>query len=680
MSIAIASTLLTIIGIAYAVLLKRKLAETFFLAIVSVILVLYLFGLLNTVGSLLLGIYFIIAMTGVCLLFLIYEVLKDKTILLETQVPQGCIMILSAIAFSLYVNLGRGLASWDEFTHWGSIVKTFFVYDALGTIGLATGYGVIGFAGNPPGTSLFNYFFIRFSSEFYEYPLFVAMNILYFSMIMPVIKDIFTKKHVLKQGVILFILVVIPAHSNFVYLYITLLTDGVLGTLFGISFLYYFIYKYEKSIYGLLITTAAIFMLALTKDTGFFLALGVIGVISADMVLFRRRQIMDFISSQKNVAAKIKNITLLFLPLITVLFFRFSWSTLFSRAGRAMPVSGVPNAITISDILALFTGQLTQGQREVRWYFVFQGMLNRSIFRLEAINLDVTFAISCLLFSILVIAIAYCKNRDFNFVRMVSISALVLAGAFIYQFMLLLTYVYLFYPRDIAFRICSYERYTHSYILGMKIFLIAFFVMRDDGQHSKQKPLREYLSISGDILSIKYMSLYRDFFLSEKKGFLFIIAIFLLANLHLAGFSTVLLSRIYTPNFTARPTLIAADYWRERLEDKSVNLIAQDDNGYLFWVLHYELFPNASIRNEFVRSRSSNIASEYCEYNPSALIISSDEWGEFVIANNFDVVWVYRYNDSFINDFGHFFPYGVQDNMVYEVMIIDDGLSLIPLG
>ena len=71
MSIAAACLVLIAIGSAYAALLKRKLAETFFLTAATVVSVLYCFGLLNFRGCLLYGVCSLVALALLCFVHMI---------------------------------------------------------------------------------------------------------------------------------------------------------------------------------------------------------------------------------------------------------------------------------------------------------------------------------------------------------------------------------------------------------------------------------------------------------------------------------------------------------------------------------------------------------------------------------------------------------------------------------
>lgn len=166
MSFIAASAILLVIASAQAVLLRRELSETVFLAAVAVTGILYCFALLNFKGCLRLGVLFVAALGALCLVFLIYIFFKRKQSLADARLADGCLIYLLFLALSLALNAGRTYREWDEFSHWGVIVKHFFAADALGTVRLPE-YAVMA-PSYYPGTSIFQYFFSRFSADFTE--------------------------------------------------------------------------------------------------------------------------------------------------------------------------------------------------------------------------------------------------------------------------------------------------------------------------------------------------------------------------------------------------------------------------------------------------------------------------------------------------------------------------------
>ncbi|MCL2087380.1 MAG: hypothetical protein FWH05_07295 [Oscillospiraceae bacterium] len=650
MSILIPNLILIVLGSAYAVLFKRKLAETIFLAVVTVVAVLYCFGLISTPDCLLWGIYFLCGLSLACLAFVIYKFIKDKGAIKEIELLQGCLIYAAILLFALFVNAGRWFSGWDEFSHWGTIVKHFYTIDALGNVPHPN-YTLI-FPGYLPGTSLFQYFFVRFSVSFKEYYLYIAMNIMYFSMVIPFIKNVFNKDKWLKCLGLLAVFFTFPLLSQaFEHsFYSTLYVDEILGAFFGFALLYYFVYEYNKSQYGIAMVSSAVFMLTVTKDMGLLLALGVIAIIILDVILFRRSQIKDYFNRKTGILYKLKAFVLAISPLFGALFVTLSWP----KSRWYTP--------TLNDIYALITGQLEPYQKETRWNFVFDAMWRP----IPGIGLNVIHF--SLIFIAVVLFLSFFKQKNINIKRMAVTSLSLVAGLFLYQFVLLAMYVFSFSEFE-AVRLASYERYTTTYLLGMLFFSMLFYILR------KEKPEKILSKINSDEL-IKYKDAFR-IIRTAVSAFLLCV---LIANCT-RGIGGTIAGRVLKPQpFETRPTAIAAEKWRDWFEIYNPYLIAQEENGSSYYIMRYELMPYSKLAN--VRLDYSISTEPYWDDagdDPWTFIVTPEEWEEHVLSSGYELLYVYKSNEQLETTYSQFFPHGVEEDMCYYVQNNDGNLALVPV-
>src|SRR5699024_11021678 len=84
------------------------------------------------------------------------------------------------LGVSIYENLGNAFIGWDEFSHWGLAVKSMTLLDALHT----SPASIATFKDYPPAATLFEYFFTRSAPAFREDAALIAMNLLFFSLVM----------------------------------------------------------------------------------------------------------------------------------------------------------------------------------------------------------------------------------------------------------------------------------------------------------------------------------------------------------------------------------------------------------------------------------------------------------------------------------------------------------------
>jgi len=772
MSVFIASIILILIASAYAALLKRKLAETVFLSATTIVGVLYCFGLANIQGCLLYGVYTMVLFALVCLTYLIYKWRKNKNIFFETEVLPGILLYLILLSFSLIINVGMVFHNWDEFSHWGIVVKYFYSVDAFATFRNSSLSG-ISFPQYFPGISLFQYFFSRFESGFIEYYSYIAKNILYFSLFMPLIGNLFTKTKWIKNVFFLLIFLLIPLQKEIFYS--SLYVDEILGAFFGFILIYYFVYKYEKTKYGILMVTASAFMTTITKDIGLLLSLGCIAVITLDALLYRRAQIKSFILNKSLSAYKVAAIFLLSLPLVMVLFVKLTWALLLLSSG--MRAGGFWKQPSLHDVLNLALKQVELYQKETAVNLV------SAVFHRNIAPLHVSIFWFCGIFLLIVVILALYYRKQIAFRRIVSSAFVIAAGAGIYQIVLMIMYVFSFSPYE-AVRLASYERYTFTYILGMIYFIMIFFFI-DNGIHT-QIDIRQILNnlkAGYKKIMVKLTSdgavMYKDVLVGMKMLFsklcsiMIFIIMFFIINTKLSGLINTEAIRIiyllgmtyfiiifffinndkYTPidvkykfdnlktcykniinKFTSNGfvlykniimigkfgikllffvfcsimilklcvfsntgityitegrtysyqftrTTAAINKWKPYLEGKKTYIICQGDNGAILGPLYYELNPNYSLANKGYdysirpeRPPESTIEDDM--YN---LTVTPDEWQKYVMSKGFDLIYVFRSDDTFVSAYSQFFPDGVADDTLYNVTFENGVMLLLPV-
>ena len=186
MALAFLLGLLSVSGCATA-LFKRKFEEVIAPVIFSVILTVYLSGLLF--DDLSVGVRIVEAVAAVSaavLGFGLYQARRDsekkekiRRHIAECFVTPGfvCWSVMFAVIYIVYS--GKILAGWDEFSHWGLVVKNMFIFDRFGNCPEST----VSFRDYPPGTALWQYFTAKaFSSRLGENHIYHAMGWLIISL------------------------------------------------------------------------------------------------------------------------------------------------------------------------------------------------------------------------------------------------------------------------------------------------------------------------------------------------------------------------------------------------------------------------------------------------------------------------------------------------------------------
>jgi hypothetical protein len=668
MSFLAAGAIIYLLGAGYAVLLKRKLAETIILALVSIIFILYCFGLINTGGSLLYGIYTVVALAAASVAYAVYRRYKEKETFKNAQLLRGGLLFAGFLGLSAFISYGRFFHLWDEFSFWGIMVKHLFYEDALGTV-TNPNYGIFA-VWYIPGPALIQYFFTRFSGQFIEHNSFIAQNMMFFCLIMPLIKDIFSKKKWITQLLLLGILVLLPTVTDPMF-YSTLYVDAMLGVFFGFSLLYYYKYRYEESPYGILLISASLSMLVLIKHMGFPLAIGVLAVILADMLFFRRSQVISMIGCTGGILKKAGKMLMLLLPFFCVFIFRFSWESHVAASGFVNDMS----RIGINEIVGYITGRVEPFRLESRGHFLW-AMRHTKVSHLgmSSVEFSIAFVLAALMLSFLL-------RRRPDSRRMMLASLLVTAGLYIYQFTLSLLIAFSFTEQEVLM-IAGYDRYTGTYLLGMVIFLLVFY----SKYYAFELPGLVRTSIVNGVIklsSLRVSALRLKDCLRVVKGIVIaVISIGLLLYFFRITINTGRVALYMTQAevlFTERPIAVSVRKWMPYFRENNPHIIAQRSLGYEYIVVLYELVPYASCSNTL---NDWSINTEPFHPPPDdiwTLVVTPEEWEQHILSHDIRLIYVWYADDVLKNIYGRFFYGEVQSDMVYRVEVNDGRMLLIPV-
>ena len=162
---------------------KKKIEETLAINVVFSIIILFIFGMFNRLD---LGYYTYLIFTVGALVGNIIFLIKQKFKNLKYLLTSGLIISFLLYAFFIILNKGRMLSVWDEFSHWGLVVKNMFM---LNNFGLGSDSTLLA-RGYLSGTSLFQYLALKIGGNFNETYMFTAMNFIYLSLVIPIAQKI----------------------------------------------------------------------------------------------------------------------------------------------------------------------------------------------------------------------------------------------------------------------------------------------------------------------------------------------------------------------------------------------------------------------------------------------------------------------------------------------------------
>lgn len=299
--------IIILISLSFKTLLKRRVEEVIPFTSLFMIIIIFICGLFNNLS---LGVNIIKIITFIAMIFNLFylkKVIKNKNIKEELKLilTPGFFIYTILFIFFCYLNRNFILEDYDEFNHWGLIIKNMFYYNGYGTVSNSR----VTFNEYPPLTANFSYILLKLNNVFLEDRTLIGQNILYLSLIIPITNKINYKKSLKKLILSLVIILFVPMIFYKAFFY-NLLVDGLMGILFGIGL--YIIYQNdEDKNYKIMSFVLIITSLVLIKNTGLFLAVLLIIYYLFDLL---------FINKEKLKSKEIKKLLLLLLiPLILII-------------------------------------------------------------------------------------------------------------------------------------------------------------------------------------------------------------------------------------------------------------------------------------------------------------------------------------------------------------------------
>lgn len=362
------------------------------------------------------------------------------------QPPLVLFLIYAVLAYLALS--GRRLVSWDEFTHWGLIVKVIAETSALvkhNSIILCQDY--------PPGTALLMYHMLKGAGNSEGHMLF-ANSFLYFLPMLAFLRGVTWKRW---GEIALVLLIVYTGVWTLSCGYGYLMVDPILALLFGAAFAIYV--GEERSVRGILMAALILATVVLVKKIGFFLAIIGGALILTDQLFCRPRK-------ERRLSCIVAALAVFALA-VTV---NYSWHGYVVKNGLGQTFT---QPMTTKDVIHSLSSKANEYQRSVRDNFITSILhwdLTKKVNRtLEPYRGPYTLAVWLALIATLYV-VAFLGERDrWGRRRLFVTMAVFFTGLVIYLFGLLVLYMFTF-PLHEAPYAASFARYVNIYTFG---FLLA---------------------------------------------------------------------------------------------------------------------------------------------------------------------------------------------------------------
>lgn len=468
-------------AVAITIKFKNRIEINIPISVVLIVLVIYILGLFN---QLTIGVTLIIALTVVSLIYCIYSFIKKKDIKIKEQIltPGLMVYILLGIISAIF-NKDRVFCQYDDFTHWGLIVKNMFYYGNYGTD------GVIEYGEYPPFVSIFQYIILVFKRTFSEDSIIIGLNFLYFSFIMPFLKNIKWDKSILKLIVLVPSILLIPIifYEDF---YTDLFVDGFLGVLFA-----YIIYSWfrEEKLTKMLSVGAGIIAITLTKSIGIALAIIAIIIFAIDILLakkeFRKRNLIEI---------------LILVAILIIAIGSWKGKILIDNSN----IKWNTNEITIGNIIKVLKEDGEAYQKRTLQNFKETVFTEQGTLTSRGMN-----TINLLMFLIASGTLTYILIKDKQLQkRFIVIQIIAIISWIIFIFGMLIMYLFIF-TKEEALILACYERYALILPLGIIIIDVVFL----EDKWKKVKLSQIVLCLSLILVFMPLQTIYEMYYNNDEE-------------------------------------------------------------------------------------------------------------------------------------------------------------------
>lgn len=432
--------------------------------------------------------YFLYIVNIIILLFSMYTGFvflksKDKSVRLKAVLSPGLFGYLILCVIAVRVSNAR-LCQWDEFSHWGTVVKDMFYSKRLGIYPDA----VSSYKTYPPGAALWELYFASYFKEWNDWPAIIAYNLLLIQWMMPLFGCLRFRHEerngwltVSKYGLFIIIFVIIVYLVPYLYYspfegiaWRSIYVDRALGIGFSwLLFMHFGTPLDKKDTFYYFSVALGMGFQFLLKGTGIFFVLLALMMIIPDVILTGREE-------KRKILVRY-GIACIF-PVLTI----FTWYT----GLRIMNVSRVwdVSAINIRSIIKLLSGQ------EEPWRYdiikKFPDFLNRIALQFYHGSIMLTIPAYPLFWAAgtcFVSALNGRRNKETEKRNLLIVFATLLEFV-IYELVILLIELYVLTPIE-GQQMSSAPRYSADFCIGMSCFILFYIIsyLFSESNPGKQK-------------------------------------------------------------------------------------------------------------------------------------------------------------------------------------------------
>lgn len=616
MDFLIVISLLTMASLALAHFMKSNVAIALPVAAFSFILITYVFGLFDL---LLAGVLASVLLTLVSFALALLKggrVGSNKSLFSQLRSP-GAVIFWVLVTISYLLTRSMQFHNWDEFSHWGTVSKAFYIFDSLSPYNPAD----LAFRSYPPAISIFQYFVNKISFGWLEANVFWAYQILIFAALAPFAAKLsWQKPFAVVISFLSFLVVPLMFFAAFSQIYV----DPILGILFGYALAVVAIsdLRLWSSKLQLALGLAVVI---LSKDSGLFLGSVVLVYYIIRMIQLRQLSL----SNLKRPAGLLGVLS----PILVVIAASASWSTLLAHQ-KTGKVFAQP--LQASAVLEAIGGGGPEYFDQVRQNF-------GQAFLTKPLGETLSSTATVIIFALLLGAISRLKVRDDESRLGFAPTVTLVVGGLTYTVGLMILYFFRFGEYE-AVNLASFSRYLGTFWAGVAVFVTAMFV----AAMAKQQDKKLLIGFSATWLVFAML-------VAPVGNFAALAA-------NPGASSNQLRAQFYPLAKQAELAGIG--------KGSKVWIIAQHTSGFEYWVYRY------MILQAHANPGSWSIGEKSGDGDIWTTGMTKDEWTSQL--RQYDFVVVLAVNERFIADFGGIFAdlKQLNETNTFKVVKSDQSVTL----
>lgn len=437
------------------VFLNRKFEELLPITCSSIVIILYLFGYFEILKY---GVTVVCVVSLVLYVLSIVKIIKNKTytVFIKNLLTPGFLVFNLLVVIFLITMTGKVFDGFDEFSHWGDVVKAMTTIDDFATNHHSRSI----FKSYPPAMSLFQYFIEKINTFiigdiFSEWLCYFSYYIFAVSFLMPVCRKMNFKKWFTPFTMVG--LIILVSYTFYIVCFSSIYIDQFLSFLIcagALSLLFD-----DNDLVSYINIICICFVLTLAKDTGLLFA----GFL---VVAYMAKRIVNGGFSRKNIILSLVSTLSIIIPKLT-------WNNCIVRNAVTVMFS---EKIDFVDLFNVLAGKTDSYRSEVLDNYIY-AIVNRGI-TVGLTTFKVSYVVMGLLAISLVILLSIHSVKNFDVKKNNAIISSLYICLSLIIFVLGLSVIYMYkFSQTEALYLASFDRYINIVYLGIWLYVMTFALL-----------------------------------------------------------------------------------------------------------------------------------------------------------------------------------------------------------